>query len=55
MDEAMRRFSVLRPHLEDGVSLATAARGRSADADSATMAVTLQNGRSRWIEAPITV
>jgi len=26
MDDAMRRFAVLKPHLEDGVSLATAAR-----------------------------
>jgi putative transposase len=26
MDEAMRRFAVLRPHIEDGVSLITAAR-----------------------------
>ena len=26
MDEAMRRFAALRPHLEEGVSLTTAAR-----------------------------
>lgn len=26
MDEAMRRFAALRPHLEEGVSLAAAAR-----------------------------
>jgi putative transposase len=26
MDEAMRRFAVIRPHLEDGISLAAAAR-----------------------------
>jgi hypothetical protein len=29
MDESMRRFAVLKPHIEDGAALTAAARARS--------------------------